>query len=134
MSDPAHTPRITGTGPGGAFRILLVEDSFLVAHSLARMLQDLGAEVVGPAGTVHDAVRLLETVGCDGAILDVNLGRETVEPVADRLVALDRPFFFITGYSSPGLRSPEYQDVPRLRKPVDAPQLLAALQTVFGAD
>lgn len=34
----------------------------------------------------------------DGAILDVNLNRELVYPLADTLQARDIPFVFITGY------------------------------------
>ena len=82
-------------------RVLVVEDSYLAARSLARMLQDLGAEVVGPAPSVQAAMSLIESKGCDAAVLDINLGSETVEPIARRLDDEGRPYFFISGYASP---------------------------------
>ena len=45
--------------------------------------------------------------GCDVAVLDVNLGNETAEPVARELRARGTPFVVLSGYSSeqhpPGL-------------------------------
>ena len=40
-------------------RILIVEDEFLIALDLEDALGELGWEVVGPAATVADALRLV---------------------------------------------------------------------------
>src|SRR3954471_9844980 len=42
---------------------LVVEDEYLVAADLAASLELLGAEVVGPAGSVAEAVTLVENEG-----------------------------------------------------------------------
>ena len=65
-------------------RVLVVEDDGLLALDIANQLTDAGLEVVGPATSVAKALELLET-GCDVALLDVNLGKETAEPVAYKL-------------------------------------------------
>ena len=55
-------------------RVLLVEDSYLVASSLSRMIRDMGCEVIGPVATVEEALPLVSDGACDVGILDVNLG------------------------------------------------------------
>ncbi len=101
-------------------RVLVVEDSFLVAASLKAMLSDMGCQVVGPAPNVREAQRLLDSQDVDAAILDVNLGNgETAEPIADRLAGDSVPFFFVTGYASPKLTNPRYKSFARLQKPLD---------------
>jgi DNA-binding response OmpR family regulator len=67
-------------------RVLIVEDEYMIARDLALALEDAGAEVVGPAGTIQDALELIEdNDGIDGAVLDVNLHGERIYPVADLL-------------------------------------------------
>src|SRR3954471_13855983 len=43
--------------------LLVVEDDYLVAADLAASLELLGAEVVGPAGSVAEALTLVENEG-----------------------------------------------------------------------
>jgi CheY-like chemotaxis protein len=112
-------------------RLMVVEDEFIVAMDLASRLEDLGAEIVGPAGTVEDALALVETQGgrLDGSVLDINLHGARVYPVADRLAALGLPFVFTTGYDALVL-PPAYAGMPRFEKPID----VAALAQLLAAD
>src|SRR3978361_396791 len=84
--------------------LLVVEDEDVVAADLAAALELLGAEVVGPAGSVEEALTLVENEGgrLDGAVLDINLRNERVYPVADVLAARGGPFVFTTRYDAPG--------------------------------
>lgn len=101
-------------------RLLLVEDEFVLALGLSDTLGDLGAVVLGPVATVDDALVLIERVPeIDGAILDVNLGREVVYPVADALLARGIPFLFAT--ANPRANLPErFAHVRICQKPFDA--------------
>jgi CheY-like chemotaxis protein len=101
-------------------RILIVEDEYLIAMDLALGLEEFGAEVVGPAGSVAEALELVESDGdkLDGAVLDVNLRDERVYPVADALAARGVRFVFASGYDA-GVMPPAYADVPRCGKPID---------------
>ena len=99
-------------------RILAVEDEPLVAAMLRDALTDLGFAVVGPVGTVAQALESARTVPIDGAILDVNVASKAIYPVADALAARGIPFIFITGYQSDGI-DPRYAHVPALQKPID---------------
>lgn len=109
-------------------RVLVVEDSYLVAASLRRMIEDMGGEVVGPAATVADALLLVHPDRLDAGILDVNLGSETSEPIAERLHELKLPFVFVTGYASPTLVGSKFRAMKRVFKPVSEPALAAAIR------
>lgn len=111
-------------------RVLVVEDSFLVAASLKRILIDLGCTVVGPAPTVRDASRLITDEHFDAAILDINLGKETAEPIAELLNARHVPFIFVTGYTSPK-QIQGYDNRTRLMKPIDRRMLQATMIREF---
>jgi DNA-binding response OmpR family regulator len=77
-------------------RVLLVEDEVLVALDIAQQIAEAGFEVIGPATSVAKAVALIAERGCDLAVLDVNLGHETAEPIAERLRARGTPFVVLT--------------------------------------
>jgi DNA-binding NarL/FixJ family response regulator len=66
-------------------RVLIVEDEALVALDVARQLTEAGLTIVGPAVSVASALKLIEQGGCDAAVLDINLGRETSDPVVQEL-------------------------------------------------
>jgi CheY-like chemotaxis protein len=113
------------------FRLLVVEDEYLVAADLTASLESLGAEVIGPAASVEEALSLLDTNGgrLDGAVLDINLQNERVYPVADVLTARGIPFVFTTGYDAAAVPT-AYAWAPRCEKPVDKTQLVWWLSNV----
>ena len=84
--------------------------------------------MIGPAGSVAQALRLLEEPsGCDAAVLDVNLGRETSEAVAQRLSSSGTPFVTITGYARLQLPS-AFKAAPLLTKPLSSNALVGTLR------
>ena len=114
------TSRLTGT------RILLVEDDSLVGLDLEQMLMGAGCEVVGALSSVAAVVACLGIDVVDGALLDVNLGREPVYPVADLLRQRGVPYVFLTGYGSDILPD-AHRDRPVILKPFEPRQVLMAL-------
>lgn len=108
-------------------RVLIVEDDYFLAEDLKAELESKGAEVVGPAGRVSDALALLANAQrLDGAVLDVNLGGETAYPIADALRAKKIPFVFVTGYDASFIPA-AYADVTRCEKPVDSARVATVL-------
>ena len=99
-------------------RLLVVEDEAMIAMMLEDMLDTFGCVVVDVAGTLSKGLDLAGnlSLSLDGAILDVNLGGETVYPVAERLAARGVPFIFCTGYGLAGLAA-NFSHVPTLAKP-----------------
>ncbi len=80
-------------------RILVVEDEFLIALDIERILEAAKAEHIS-VGRNRDALLALQGDRFDLAILDYKLNGDTSDPVADRLVELGVPFIFLTGTSS----------------------------------
>lgn len=112
-------------------RLLIVEDMFLVAEELSDALQDWGCEVVGPVARVREALDLVATETLDGALLDVNLGEERCFPIAEALRERRIPFIFLTGYDMSSAFPTEFEDVPRLPKPVSLQPLSELIQEHF---
>jgi CheY-like chemotaxis protein len=79
--------------------IFIVEDDCVTAMDLAETLSAAGAQIVGPAGTIENALELLERrPQLDIALLDVEVEGVSVFDVADELVKRQVPIVFTTGY------------------------------------
>jgi len=100
-------------------RILVVEDSPLIAAVLEDMLTDMGCAVVGPTGNMAFAVDLAKAEALDGAIIDLNIRGGKVYPVAEVLRDRGVPFLLASGYADWTLRE-DFKDRPRLTKPYTA--------------
>src|SRR5215213_12037178 len=92
-------------GPAlAAWRVLVVEDEWLIAAEIGRALEGAGAVVLGPAHSVEQALALLrdgagpDGAGPDAALLDVNLRGEAATPVALALAGRGVPFALVTAY------------------------------------
>jgi DNA-binding NarL/FixJ family response regulator len=113
-------------------RILVVEDEYMLAQELALFLEQHGATVVGPAGTVQAALGLASREALDAAVLDVNLRNQPVYPAADTLIAHGVAIVFATGYDELLMQRP-YIGMPRCSKPLDKEALLRVLVREIAA-
>lgn len=113
-------------------RILIVEDELFITLALESMLPELGFDVAGSASQVSVALALIGREQLDGAILDVNLGLQRIDPVADLLAARACPFIFTTGYSISGLPA-RHAGRAVLQKPFGFDQLATLLRSEFGS-
>lgn len=107
-------------------RVLVVEDETLIAMLAEEMLQELGCVVHGVVPNVAAALAATEAGGFDLGLLDVNVARESVFPVADALVARGIPFAFASGYGEEELR-PDLRGCPLVGKPYTVEDLGRAL-------
>ena len=113
-------------------RILVVEDEYMIADEIVTALAGAGAQVVGPAATVEDALDLLRSEqGPDAAVLDVNLLGKAVWPVVDTLLQRDVPVVLSTGYDSDAIPA-RYAMLPRCEKPTTGRDVITALGAVIG--
>ena len=103
-------------------RILIVEDEYLIAHDVAERLTLCGAEVVGPAADIDDALAAIRENVVDAAVLDLNLAGRTDFRVADELLRRNLPFVFATGYDA-SIIPARLQHVERFEKPYDTAAL-----------
>jgi CheY-like chemotaxis protein len=107
--------------------ILVVEDEYLVARSLCRLLKTMGATILGPAATIEQALGLLAgSDRVDFSLIDVNLRGVRAFPVADALLARGVPFAFTTGYGE-SIVPERYGDIAVLQKPFGAAVLARAI-------
>lgn len=112
-------------------RVLIVEDEPLIAMMIVDILESAGCEVAGPAYDEQQAMELLKTE-IDAAILDFNLGRDkTSAGVAQKLVDLQIPFVFATGYGEQALRQANWTQ-PAVAKPYHAPDVISAVTELLA--
>jgi chemotaxis family two-component system sensor kinase Cph1 len=115
------------------YRILVVEDSFLVVTLLEEIFKDLGWQSVGPATRLADALSLARTGVFDAALLDINLNGEMSWEVAQVLVERGVPFVFSTGYDIKTVL-PEYLvGTPVMSKPFRLREVEEKIRQVIAA-
>jgi CheY-like chemotaxis protein len=99
-------------------RILVIDDDYLVALVVVGLLEEAGAEILGPIGRADEALTFIKENGTaiDGAVLDVNLNGAKSYPVADALAEREIGFIFATGYGADAVDG-DYRKYPRCEKP-----------------
>lgn len=113
--------------------ILVVEDEYFIAMELQAALIDGGFEVLGPVGSVSDALTLLASHRPDAAVLDFNLGKETVAPVASRLKEMGVSFVLATATNQIELAKATALDgAPNVGKPTDMDRLIALIRALLA--
>lgn len=132
-SRPLSPPFPAGHDEGGPLldgRVLLVEDNVLIGMETEYQLQDLGAQEVDMAGNVAAALDLIAEHDYSFAVLDINLGNETSQKIAETLNQRGVRYIFTTGYGEVPWSQTEAYGAPVVTKPLD-PQALerAILET-----
>lgn len=123
---------VTNEEAEGAYQVLVVEDEFLIADELRRVLISGGFRVMGPVSCNEDALDLIDQDKPDFAVLDVYLGAETVTPVALELQRLKVPFVLASASSPHELASsPVLADAINLGKPTGSGQLIATVRKLI---
>jgi len=110
-------------------RILVVEDENLVAMQITWMLEDAGHFVVGPERSVAATTKVLARQKIDLALLDIQLGGETVFPISILLDRLHVPYIFITGDHAN--LPDEYRHRPLIAKPYRPEALVGQIQRML---
>ncbi|MBV8840355.1 MAG: PAS domain S-box protein [Alphaproteobacteria bacterium] len=114
-------------------RIIVIEDEPLVAMDLETRLIEAGWTVVGVAGTLEQARKLVANAECEAALLDVNLAGRPVDELAAVLRRRKIPFAFATGYGRSALPA-GFREGPVLTKPFSSEQLSAVVSTLVARD
>ena len=130
--DPQSVAPVSGTqqSPSAHRRVLVVEDEAIIAIDMAAALEDAGYAVIGPVGSVFEAMQLLDETPCDCAVLDINLAGETSAPVAGRLLQQGVPFVTVSG-NTPETSGAEFSQAPFLSKPIITSKLLTQLSRML---
>ncbi len=112
-------------------RVLVVEDEYMIADDLASELRLAGAEVVGPAASLPQAMRAVgHGARLDAAVLDINLRETLAYPLVDRLIEADVRVLITSGYDE-AMIPERYRHLPRCEKPVSPARLLRAIEGLW---
>lgn len=109
-------------------RVLIVEDEVLIALNLREMLKEIGVEYVDCAPDLDTAAEFIRVTPPDFAILDINIGRALVFPIAEDLRQRAIPFAFSSGLGRRDL-PPEFSRHPFAPKPLEAEALASILSS-----
>ena len=101
-------------------RVLIVEDEYFIARSIARIVEEAGGKNVGPARD------LLAGADIDVAVLDIDIRGTDVYPLTADLTARGVPYLFVTGYDVSGV-APDFQSRPMITKPFEDETVLKAI-------
>ncbi len=107
--------------------VLVVEDNVIIAMDAEDIVSELGASSVSVASDVISAIDAISKSPIRFALLDVNLGAETSEPVAAVLAEKGIPFAFATGYGTSTDITDRFKDAPIIQKPYDKASVENAL-------
>lgn len=113
--------------------VLVLEDEAIIVLGTTIILENLGADRVLSASTVAEAIVIAENNELSFAMLDVMLGHETCEPVAQLLTIKNVPFVFATGMGDQLPFTARFPASPILSKPyldTSIMQAAMALNTV----
>ena len=111
------------------WRVLIVEDEFLLADDLAKAFRKADIDIVGPTPSRSQALALIAQKNVTTAVLDISLDGDNVYEVADALIERDVPILFVTGYDRSDIPS-RYAEVPICQKPIGADAVIAALERI----
>ncbi|WP_049733882.1 response regulator [Rhizobium ecuadorense] len=122
-----------GQGIMSAIRVLVLEDSLIIAMEAEDMLRLASVENIDIVGSVEQARAAIVAETYDFALLDVNLGEGMSFGFARHLLDLGIPFGFVSGYSDTGDFPPDLQHIPLLVKPFDETAMREFLLRLFPA-
>jgi DNA-binding NtrC family response regulator len=113
---------------GGAMsKVLIVEDEPVIAEYLTACIQEMGFDVVGPAGCT-EALAILSEVKPQLAVLDASLVGETSEAVLHECQRQGIPVIISTGE----IEIPEFcEGLPLLNKPYSEDALRSAFAAIL---
>jgi DNA-binding NtrC family response regulator len=125
--------RINRDGPHclSGMRIMIAEDDWLLADTLAVLLEERGARVIGPVPATSSAIRLLDRSEVDFALVDMNLKDCFSDALIERLKARRIPFAILTAYQALPTNAGD-SAIVTLHKPVDHRQLFELLIQYSG--
>jgi DNA-binding response OmpR family regulator len=121
-----------GQLPLSDYKIMIVEDEFLIAEDVAALVRDAGGQVIGPAVSLPEGMRLAaDTETIDAAVLNIDLDGVAVFPLADELQARGVRIMFLTGFAQSSIPD-DYAAVPCCRKPTAPACVIVELKLLLA--
>ena len=126
-----------GMNPSGAEllrgrRLLVAEDNALIGLNICSILEDAGAEVVGPTHSVKQAQELAGLPAINCGVLDVSLRDGPVFPAAEMLRQKGIGIVFLTCQSPDEMLERDWPEAQIVTKPALDNQILQAVIAACG--
>ena len=117
-------------------RVLVVEDEGIIARDITSMLEQLGYEVSGQAGTGADALRLASNVPADLVLMDIKIrgNKDGIETAAEIRKLYDIPVVFLTSHADSDTlrRANQTEPFGYVVKPFNEADLKVAIEVGFN--
>jgi len=113
--------------PLAGFRVLVLEDEYLIAMDVEQLCRDHGAEdavLIRDLDGIEDAIAGQRF---DVAVVDAMLGSRSTLDFARKLQDRNVPFIFATGYGDAAERFADFPGVPTIDKPFSGKDLIEAI-------
>lgn len=114
-------------------RVLVMEDSWLIADAITDVLERSGISVVGPVPDITRGITLARSAEIDGAVLDIELQDGRCFGAATILRLRGIPFVFLSGHLSSDLVPDVLRTARHLQKPQDLWALPEIVKSAFVA-
>ncbi len=118
-------PRLA-RGRLAGLRVLIAEDSWIIADTLAVILEEEGVHVIGPVPTNSGAIDLLRQEKTDFALVDMSLKDGFADELTQELYARSIPYAIITAFEALPSNAGDHA-VAVFRKPVSRKLLVEIL-------
>jgi two-component system LytT family response regulator len=110
-------------------KTLIVDDEFNGRETLALLLEQYcpDLQLVGSAGDMETANKLIAQEQPDLVFLDIQIGTQTIFELLNRLTAIHFEIIFISAYESYAIKAIRFMAIDYLLKPVNIDELVAAV-------
>lgn len=113
-------------------RVLLAEDSTLIAMDIESILTNYGCEVLGPFASVGEALKAVDRERVDVAVIDFLLNDGSAEPLARVLDDQGIPYAICTGAGEAELTA-RYPYTPLLGKPYNPDDVCMVVNSLIAS-
>jgi CheY-like chemotaxis protein len=127
VEEPAQEGGRSMTPWLGGKSVLIVEDEFLIGLMLIKEITRAGGTSLGPATSVADALKEIESRAVDAVILDAKLVDGSAADLAACLDARGIPYVVVSGYDRENLPN-GLRQAPFIGKPILVPVLIEAIE------
>lgn len=107
--------------------VLIVEDNIYLALDLSAEVESMNGRVVGPVGSIPEALDLLDREEVSAAVLGVGDAARDLTPLARALVARRLPFVVHASQSAPLSLRAVRPGIPVLIRPIQPHDLVSIL-------
>ncbi|MXP27662.1 hypothetical protein GRI58_02350 [Porphyrobacter algicida] len=108
--------------------VLVLDDEALIAFDIAATVEDLGAQVLGPATSLKEGFALCEESSPHYALLDIDVSGQLVWPLARHLAEHGSRVIFVSANANHNELKDEFDSSPVVDKPAGQADIASALQ------